>query len=84
MNKTKLLYHGYRFPSEIISHAVWLYHRYCLSFRDVDDLLAERVIVVSYETIRIWCNKFGQRTHEQSRNVEVRWATHGTWMRLTS
>jgi putative transposase len=41
MNKRKLLYHGYRFPSEIISHAVWLYHRFCLSFRDVEDLLAE-------------------------------------------
>ena len=35
-------YHGYRFPPEIISHAVWLYHRFCLSFRDVEDLLAER------------------------------------------
>jgi len=59
MNKRKLLYHGYRFPPEIISHAVWLYHRFCLSFRDVEDLLAERGIVVSYETIRNWCKKFG-------------------------
>jgi putative transposase len=59
MNKAKPLYHGYRFPPEIISHAVWLYHRFCLSFRDVEDLLAERGIVVSYETIRYWCNKFG-------------------------
>ncbi len=59
MNQTKPQYHGYRFPPEIISHAVWLYHRYCLSFRDVEDLLAERGIVVSYETIRSWCNKFG-------------------------
>ncbi len=59
MNKTNPLYHGYRFPTEIISHAVWLYHRFCLSFRDVEDLLAERGIVVSYETIRSWCNKFG-------------------------
>jgi len=59
MNKRNLLYHGYRFPSKIISHAVWLYHRFCLSFRDVEDLLAERGIVVSYETIRNWCNKFG-------------------------
>ena len=59
MNKTNPLYHGYRFPSEIISHAVWLYHRFCLSFRDAEDLLAERGIVVSYETIRSWCNKFG-------------------------
>ena len=59
MNKRKLLYHGYRFPPEIISHTVWLYHRFCLSFRDAEDLLAERGIVVSYETIRSWCNKFG-------------------------
>ena len=48
-------YRGYRFPREIISHSVWLYHRFCLSFRDVEDLLAERGIVVSYETIRQWC-----------------------------
>ena len=59
MNQTKPLYHGYRFPPEIIGHAVWLYHRFCFSFRDVEDLLAERGIVVSYETIRSWCNKFG-------------------------
>jgi putative transposase len=59
MNQTKLLYHGYRFPPEIISRAVWLYHRFCISFRDVEDLLAERGIVVSYETIRQWCNTFG-------------------------
>ena len=52
-------YRGYRFPSEIISHAVWLYHRFGLSFRDVEDLLAERGITVSYETIRQWCLKFG-------------------------
>jgi transposase-like protein len=44
-------YRGYRFPPEIISHAVWLYHRFCLSFRDVEDLLAERGIVVTYEAI---------------------------------
>ena len=44
---------------EIISHAVWLYHRFTLSFRDVEDLLAERGITVSYEAIRSWCWKFG-------------------------
>ena len=48
-------YRGYRFPPEIISHAVWLYHRFSLSFRDVEDLLAERGITVTYETIRQWC-----------------------------
>ena len=52
-------YLRHRFPPEIISHAVWLYHRYCLSFRDVEDLLAERGIIVSYETIRQWSRKFG-------------------------
>ena len=52
-------YSGYRFPSEIISYAIWAYHRFCLSFRDVEDLLAERGIIVSYETIRLWCQKFG-------------------------
>ena len=52
-------YHGYRFPSEIISHAVWLYHRFALSFRDVEDLLAQRSITVTYETIRQWCLTFG-------------------------
>ncbi len=59
MENTKPLYHGYRFPPEIISHAVWLYHRFCLSFRDVEDLLAERGITVSYESIRQWCGKLG-------------------------
>ena len=52
-------YFRHRFSPDIISHAVWLYHRYGLSFRDVEDLLAERVITVSYETIRQWCGKFG-------------------------
>ncbi len=52
-------YRGYRFPPEIIGHGVWLYHRFCLSFRDVEELLAKRGIIVSYETIRQWCRKFG-------------------------
>ena len=52
-------YHGYRFPPEIISHAVWLYHRFCLSFRDAEDLLAQRGVTVTYETIRQWCQTFG-------------------------
>ena len=52
-------YHGYRFPPEIISHAVWLYHRFALSFRDVEDLLAQRDVRVTYETIRQWCLTFG-------------------------
>jgi putative transposase len=55
----KSIYKGHRFPPEIISHAIWLYHRFTLSFRDVADLLAERGITVSYEAIRYWCIKFG-------------------------
>ena len=61
MNNHTPSYRGYRFPPEIISHAVWLYHRFCLSFRDVEDLLAERGIMVTYETIRLWCLKFGPK-----------------------
>ena len=52
-------YRGYRFPREIIGHAVWLYHRFGLSFRDVEDLLAERGVIVTYEAIRQWCRTFG-------------------------
>jgi putative transposase len=59
MNTEKSSYHGYRFPAEIISHAVWLYYRFCLSLRDIEDLLAERGIEVSYESIRQWCARFG-------------------------
>jgi len=59
MSRRTPSYRGYRFPPEIISHAVWLYYRFCLSFRDGEDLLAERGITVSYETIRQWCRKFG-------------------------
>ena len=55
----EFLYRRHRFPPEIISHAVWLYHRVTLSFRDVEDLLAERGVTVSYESIRSWCRKFG-------------------------
>jgi len=54
-------YKRYRFPPDIISYTVWLYHRFNLSCRDVEDLLAERGISVSYETIRLWCVKFGTR-----------------------
>src|SRR5215207_8836711 len=52
-------YRGYRFPAEVIAHAVWLYFRFHLSFRDVQDLLAERGVVVSHEAICQWCYTFG-------------------------
>ena len=53
-------YHRHRFPAEIISHCVWLYFRFALSFRDVEEMLAMRGIVFTYETFREWCLKFGQ------------------------
>ena len=52
-------YRGYRFPKEIISYAVWFYYRFTVSFRDVEDVLATRGVLVSYESIRRWCEKFG-------------------------
>jgi putative transposase len=55
----KISYSGYRFPPEIIRQAIWLYLRFTLSLRDVEDLLAERGITVSYETVRRWVNHFG-------------------------
>ena len=61
MNIRTSLYKRHRFPSEIIQYAVWLYHRFNLRHRDIEDLLAERGIVVSYESVRLWCNKFGPR-----------------------
>jgi len=60
MNQSKM-YKRYRFPAEIIQYAVWLYHRFNLSHRDIEDLLAEREINVTYETIRLWRNRFGPK-----------------------
>ncbi len=60
-------YAGYRFPAEIISHAVWLYFRFPLSLRNVDEILAARGVVVSHETVRQWALKFGQGFANQIR-----------------
>ncbi|WP_122879693.1 IS6 family transposase, partial [Burkholderia pseudomallei] len=57
--KPKALYHGHRFPAAIISQAVRWYFRFQLSLRDIEELLFERGVIVSYETIRRWCDKFG-------------------------
>jgi putative transposase len=59
MKKTKSLYHGHRFPGVVISCAVRWYFRFNLSLRDIEELLLERGVVVTYETIRCWCDKFG-------------------------
>ncbi|MFJ2864103.1 IS6 family transposase [Kitasatospora sp. NPDC087314] len=53
-------YRGHRFPVEVISHCVWLYFRFPLSFREVEELMLQRGVVVSHETVRRWCLKFGQ------------------------
>ncbi|WP_329468378.1 IS6 family transposase [Streptomyces sp. NBC_01431] len=54
-------YKGHRYPVEVISHCVWLYFRFPLSFREVEELMLERGVFVSYETVRRWCLKFGQQ-----------------------
>ena len=60
MKKSKSLYHGYRFPAEIVSCVVCRYFRFQLSLRDIEKLLFERGVIVSYETIRCCCDKFGK------------------------
>ena len=60
-------YKGHRYPGEIIAHCVWLYLRFPLSFREVEELMLARGVVVSYETIRAWCAKFGQAYANQLR-----------------
>jgi len=60
MKKKTTPYVGHRYPVEIISHAVWLYFRFTLSFRDVEELPASRGVIVSHEAIRQWTLKFGQ------------------------
>ena len=62
----------HRFPRSIIQYAVWLYHRFTLSYRDIEELLLQRRILVSYETIRDWCEKFGPTITEELRKREPR------------
>ena len=73
----KISYSGYRFPPEIIQRAIWLYLRITLSLRDVEDLLAERGITVSYETVRRWVNHFGPMIASDLRKRRPR--PHSTW-----
>ena len=73
----KLSYHRHRYPSIVIQQAIWLYFRFALSYRDVDDMLAERGIDVSYETVRRWALKFGTIIARKLRRgrprADVRW-----------
>jgi transposase-like protein len=73
----KVSYARHRFPPEIIQHVVWLYFRFPLSYRDVEDLLAERDIDVSYETARRWVLKFGLAYARKLRRLRPR--SDGRW-----
>jgi putative transposase len=73
----KLTYSGYRFPPEIIQQAIWLYLRFTLSLRDVEDLLAERGVAVSYETVRRWVSHFGPMIAADLRKRRMK--PHTTW-----
>ena len=66
MSQSKM-YKRHRFPAEIISYTVWLYHRFNLSHRGIEDLMAARSIAVSYEAIRLWCNKLDLQFAENLR-----------------
>lgn len=71
------LYSGFRHPGEIISHAVWLYHRFALSFRNVEEILRSRGVEVTYESVRQWCLRFGA---EYAKRIRVRAGLCGdTW-----
>src|SRR5882724_10864964 len=74
---TALSYRGYRFPREIIAHCVWLYFRFGLSFRDIQEMMLERGVEVSYEAIRLWCLKFGADYAKRLRRQ--RGQPGGTW-----
>jgi putative transposase len=65
-------YKRHRFPAEIISHGVWLYFRFCLRYRDVEELMAERGLILTYEAVRSWCRKFGQAYANQLRRRRPR------------
>ncbi|WP_327749653.1 IS6 family transposase [Streptomyces europaeiscabiei] len=65
-------YKGHRYPVEVISHCVWLYHRFPLSLREIEELMLERGIVLSYETVRRWCAKYGQRYADSLRRRRPR------------
>src|SRR5271157_2426471 len=73
----KISYSGYRFPPEIIQRAIWLYLRFTLSLRDVEDLLAERGVAASYETVRRWVNHFGPMIAADLRKRRLK--PHTTW-----
>ncbi len=86
MNSFYPSYRRHRFPAEIISHCVWLYFRFTLSFRDVEEMMAERGITVSYEAVREWCLKFGgayaKRMRSRSPRPGDRWHLDEVFLRI--
>jgi putative transposase len=80
------LYKRHRFPPKIIAYAVWLYYRFALSFRDVEELLASRGVTVSYEAVRLWCGKFGPefayKLRCRRRRLGRRWHVDEVFIRL--
>src|SRR6202049_2947435 len=86
VNPYKGPYKGHRFPAEIISHCVWLYFRFSLSYRDVEEMMVERGVVVSYETIREWCQKFGhsyaKRLRARRRQLGDRWHLDEVFLKI--
>lgn len=72
-------YAGYRFPAEVVGYAVWLYFRFPLSLRIVEEILAVRAIVVSHETVRQWGLKFGCAIANASRSRALWRVANGTW-----
>jgi putative transposase len=88
-------YKGFRFPAETIGHCVWLYHRFPLSFREIEEMMLGRGITVSHETVRQWCAKFGQtyanslrrrrarpgdKWHVDEVFIKIRGKTHYLWL----
>src|SRR5262244_489724 len=74
----EISYRRHRFPAVIIQHAVWLYLRFTLSYRDVEELLAERGLDISYETVRCWVLKFGPVIARRLRRCRSRPSNRGT------
>lgn len=79
-------YHRHRFPAEIISHCVWLYFRFSLSYRDVEEVMMQRGVTVSYESIRCWCFKFGRqyarRIRQKNSFLGDRWHLDEVFIRI--
>ena len=87
MDAPQSLYHRHRFSAEIISHCVWLYFRFSLTFRDVEERMAKRGVVVTYETVREWCLKFGRaytkRMRSRSPQPGDRWHLDEVFLRIS-